>query len=1411
VIIGPIDGSLTIHAGHLQQLNIVDAGNGTVTIGLPDLDFEHTYVGIDHITVQISPSGLFDYNFVGNIQAAPIRVAFEFLMPREVLIFEIDGVPDFDQRRVEDPPLIDGLPNDGRMWCVPTAALNWMGYIAEHGYPQVVPGSRPWDYGFITEQLVQMGTLMGTDPITGSGDGAPAAQAWLNAYAPGHFVVSSYYAGHPEAGHSYWPTLYAMVLHAVQGNLINPAVGWYARADSDIVFFERKGGHAFSLVEANVVIPAGIYPAGEPTGFELDSPHDWQMGIHDPASGGSWFSQSPFTKDVYTVAPGGHRMVEWSDDDSHADLDYYLSIRPVFGLTASHNVMHLHFPVQLMGPLPPTRSFMTATGANVTDLAIHPERLEHAYLVENSDVIWQIDSSTGESRPLATAKGPKSLLFAGPAQELFVVEQSGLARFSRDGRFQERVPLVHPLDEVAYDEASDRLMGLSTATGELHVFDRDLRLIQRLPLPQALVNPQEPRPLAMAGAGDGSLWLYRVGGTQVTSLQFSANGSAQMQALDLGVTQIDALTVTDLGHLLVSDAGLLKEFDAQGLLVENSPFHDLPGGSVLDVLRSFNNFDPQIHTGPAYHDVIPWGGIEGVAFEDTNSNGRRDADEPGLSGWTMTLHRGDDESVAATTVTDAEGRYQFDVFFGTQHHVHQHLPEGWRQTTVAPGLVSAPSGEVVTGIDFGNARLINDAPVTVDDSATTTEDNGVIVPVLVNDTDDGPSSALFVSIASVTAPANGALLVIDGNGDGLADGILYTPAANFHGTDSFTYQASDGALLSNVATVTITVQGVNDPPVARADQYTVIAGTTLVVPAPGVLANDTDADGDPLSARFFSAPAHGTLALSRSDGSFVYTPNTGYVGPDTFEVEVSDAFGAIARAVVSLEVTPPPDPVYDFGDAPDDPANPNDYPTLQASGGPSHSTFVAASLLMLGVVRDAEFDGQPSNDALGDDLSNHDEDGAWLSWPAIAGKEGTFNVTVTGAGYVNAWVDWNADHDWTDPGEQIATDVFVSSTTASIPFLAPLDAAVGTTYARFRVAGTPGLTFRGPADDGEVEDYALAVAPSDVDMDLFAGLLVVKTAGHDLAIRDAGDGRITVSLPQTGWQHTFMGIDALELNIGIDDHFAYDFVGPVNAAPVDVDFVLTGAVAEHLIYQVSGVPDFDQWRTEWETAFGTSHGLPFNGLTHCGPTAAMNWMAYLAAQGYAVGPGPGPWDPTLHDPILNLDRQNAITASISALADMAGYNPVTNQWDGRLHERAAMEDWLNAFIPGYFVVSWTTTQTSSNYWEIFDDMVRAATEGALVNPQVTWYANGVKDGEHIVSMVEAEYYNPGPTQIGKQLIGIHNPYPGGSPYFQESFTKEVYGVYDGYIKGSQPPRSRIWSAAGRVLCNPDYHGRHVGF
>ena len=193
----------------------------------------------------------------------------------------------------------------------------------------------------------------------------------------------------------------------------------------------------------------------------------------------------------------------------------------------------------------------------------------------------------------------------------------------------------------------------------------------------------------------------------------------------------------------------------------------------------------------------------------------------------------------------------------------------------------------------------NDPPVAVDDAYATDENTplNVAAPgVLGNDTDADGDPLTAVLDTDVT---NGTLTL---NADGSFD---YTPDADFTGTDSFTYQANDSLANSNVATVTITVNAVNDPPVAVDDAYATDEDATLIVPAfLGVLANDTDAEDDPLTAVLDAGPANGTLDAFNADGSFTYTPDADFNGSDSFTYHANDGTSDSNVATVTITVNP---------------------------------------------------------------------------------------------------------------------------------------------------------------------------------------------------------------------------------------------------------------------------------------------------------------------------------------------------------------------------------------------------------------------------------------------------------------------------------------------------------------------------
>ena len=223
----------------------------------------------------------------------------------------------------------------------------------------------------------------------------------------------------------------------------------------------------------------------------------------------------------------------------------------------------------------------------------------------------------------------------------------------------------------------------------------------------------------------------------------------------------------------------------------------------------------------------------------------------------------------------------------------------WTGTDTYTYEITDNNGGFATATVTITVTPVNDPPVANDDLAVTDEDTPVTVPVLADDSDvDGPLDPASVTVTS--APTDGTTSV---NADGT---ITYTPNPGFWGTDSFDYQVCDldPTPLCDTATVQVTVNSVNDPPVAVDDADTTPEDTPITMT---VLGNDTDPDGDPIDVVLATDPAHGTTVVN-GDNTITYTPDLNWTGTDTYTYEITDNNGGFATATVTITVTPVNDP-----------------------------------------------------------------------------------------------------------------------------------------------------------------------------------------------------------------------------------------------------------------------------------------------------------------------------------------------------------------------------------------------------------------------------------------------------------------------------------------------------------------------
>lgn len=278
--------------------------------------------------------------------------------------------------------------------------------------------------------------------------------------------------------------------------------------------------------------------------------------------------------------------------------------------------------------------------------------------------------------------------------------------------------------------------------------------------------------------------------------------------------------------------------------------------------------------------------VLGVVWRDGNFNEIYDPGE-GIGGVNIRV-----TGPAGTfeTVTMSAGGYQVRVPNGT----YEVIASG----TGIPSTYTV-GNVVVTGenrkADFETSSS-NTPPVAVSDRRATPEDTSITIRVADNDS-DSDGSIDPTSVRLVSGPSNGTASV---NADGT---IRYSPRLDFSGTDVLTYSIRDqqGAT-SNSATVTISVTAVNDAPLAGDISVSVPRGTATQINLTSSIV-DVDSAVNFASLAVVSSPQHGTISRVGSTGAFLYTPSSGYSGPDEFTYRVSDQEGAQSNiARVTLQV-----------------------------------------------------------------------------------------------------------------------------------------------------------------------------------------------------------------------------------------------------------------------------------------------------------------------------------------------------------------------------------------------------------------------------------------------------------------------------------------------------------------------------
>lgn len=519
--------------------------------------------------------------------------------------YKVTKVPDFDQRRT-------GLANNGSNHCVPTSTVNWMAYIANHGYAGLPPGPGNWQsaakYNQATNAILGMGILMGTSGTDGTGltGAVNGAQAWF-AQSPYffQFVVIG-----KNASNSYFPTSDTLANQALLKRLVLPRIGWYSQSGNTLT---RNGGHLTTLTRA------------------VRSGSNRKLGINDPASDdGNLGTQGLFTREEYpivnqsVIVDGVQRTMSKMSGYGSGWIDGYRAIIPIFGLTTSPNQLSIIYSNFFSFGSEATVNLNLNLSAVIHDLHITPDALGAIALNKIAagapvSVINRIDFVSGAVEAVHSQIGDIKSVAVGRKGPIYFITNTTLSCKSpvNPDLPPQTVTPPGPPAALIFDDLADQVLVLDTANKRL------LRYPESLLGPTGAPNPPEiiqlPANVVFSGTPflavhplTGRTWFATSASPQLFEIIPVPGAPAIVTGLLLPAVQsIQSFQFDDLGQIFVCD-GSVKGFAppppgggmATPLPPSASPFIGLTSPKFFRVVTSRHNFDAATMSGPAQNDII---------------------------------------------------------------------------------------------------------------------------------------------------------------------------------------------------------------------------------------------------------------------------------------------------------------------------------------------------------------------------------------------------------------------------------------------------------------------------------------------------------------------------------------------------------------------------------------------------------------------------------------------------------------------------------------------------------------------------------------------------------------------------------------------------------------------------------------
>lgn len=570
-------------------------------------------------------------SFASGAASAQVQIA-EYVSTASGLAFEykIANMPDFDQRRafgVFGTPT--GLPGNGGMYCVPTAAMNVFAYLANHGDPTFMPAAADFqsqdEYEPTTWLIALLGGLMGTDAADGTG-GTGCTEGytqWLADYDD----QDRYCYLRDSASGWYCPSFDQLTATAIStGGVIGFAFGRYPISvitDDYIQVTGRSGGHAITLDRALRTSGGGI------------------IGYRDPADDSeSLTSQSEFITrlaavDDLSIRFFSNSLGEWvirmqsslnfdpRKDDKVRSIDSYNVVYPksVYSLGADEFVAVSPNPLAGSPPDPWAEvtfsPFAPVLDGDLDAALVHWLAITKSVFVGSTPQLVRRHRLTGESQTIAPVPGATDIV-VGRNRQVYVGGGSTLRRFDLDRPEGEQllstINVGQTISDVFYNDATDQVVVFSIPGERILRYPASLS-----PIAGPMVS-LIPAGVEMSGDGsvivnplDGKHWIMSEGSNSLFGLTLGGTGVA-VQTLSLpALTDPRSFDFDDRGHMFVNNHGVVVELKlivvvgggASWQVVPASPFAGIPSAGGLRMSRSRTNYDPDEHDFPGWNTNIP--------------------------------------------------------------------------------------------------------------------------------------------------------------------------------------------------------------------------------------------------------------------------------------------------------------------------------------------------------------------------------------------------------------------------------------------------------------------------------------------------------------------------------------------------------------------------------------------------------------------------------------------------------------------------------------------------------------------------------------------------------------------------------------------------------------------------------------